>query len=200
MKELPSHIIGENYKNRKLFEFASNKFSSFDKREQDTFLVGSVNLKKLSNSEKYLFSNKLGLKCDMASCGYRVSIKNQIFHSLNYKEKGLSNSYTISYICNEEIQYGKIHYFLEFDNTIYCIVSQLKFLKFPKEILPESSGFFYDVVVKNLFKFYKLIDLEIEEDFFDIIKCKQIKNRCFIIENEKRQNFLCEIPTIYKHD
>ena len=120
MKELPSHIIGENYKNRKLFEFASNKFSSFDKREQDTFLVGSVNLKI--------------------------------------------------------------------------------FLKFPKEILPESSGFFYDVVVKNLFKFYKLIDLEIEEDFFDIIKCKQIKNRCFIIENEKRQNFLCEIPTIYKHD
>jgi hypothetical protein len=200
MKELPSHISDENFKNRQLFEFSSKKFSSYDKRDKDMFLVGSVNLKKLSSDEKNILSNKFRVNCDMASCGNRVSIKSQIFHSLNYKEKGSSNSYTISYISNDEIKYGKIHYFLEYDNCIYCIVNTLKFLDTPKDILPESSGFFYEIVFNNLFKFYKLVSNEIEEDIIDIIKCNQLRNRCFIVENEKRQNFLCEIPTFYKHD
>ncbi len=111
MKELPSHINEDNFKYRQLFEFATKKFSSYDKREKDTFLVGSVNSKNLSKEEKDIFSNKFSVYCDMASCGYRVSTKSQIFHSINYKEKGANNSYTISYINNDEIKYGNIHYF-----------------------------------------------------------------------------------------
>jgi len=111
MKELPSNINEDNFKYRQLFEFATKKFSSYDKREKDTFLVGSVNSKNLSKEEKDIFSNKFSVYCDMASCGYRVSTKSQIFHSINYKEKGANNSYTISYINNDEIKYGNIHYF-----------------------------------------------------------------------------------------
>ena len=85
MKELPSHINEDNFKYRQLFEFATKKFSSNDKREKDTFLAGSVNSKNLSKEEKDIFSNKFSVYCDMASCGYRVSTKSQIFYLINYK-------------------------------------------------------------------------------------------------------------------
>ena len=52
----------------------------------------------------------------------------------------------------------KFLYFLVFNNLIYSVVGKYKFSKNPNEILPESSGFFYETVANDLFRYYKLID------------------------------------------
>jgi hypothetical protein len=50
----------------------------------------------------------------------------------------------------------------------------------PGQYIARIFRFFYDIVVKNLFKFTKLVNIEIEEDIFDIIKCNQLRKVVFL--------------------
>ena len=204
-KELPSNLKEENFENPNLFQFVKKTFDTYDKRDKNIFLKGTVKLRETDDQEKSLFLRTFNIKCENVTFGYRLSISNEIFHSFRYEKKGMTNSYTISYLNRDKKKsYGIIHYFLEYKNKIYCLINSYKFISNPKSILKKSSGLFYNIVFENLFeRYYKLIDSSNSEDSFcnfELIEYSQILNRCLLVENELQQSFLCEIPKTFRHD
>ena len=49
---------------------------------------------------------------------------NKMFHSKKYSRRGNSNSYSISYLLDNEINYGDIEYFLEINNNFYAFITK----------------------------------------------------------------------------
>ena len=47
-----------------------------------------------------------------------------MFHSKKYSRRGNSNSYSISYLLDNEINYGGIEYFLEINNNFYAFITK----------------------------------------------------------------------------
>jgi len=65
------------------------------------------------------------------------------------------------------------------------------------QILPKSSGIFFNFLEAQMKNYYKVI--KSEEDSIAIIEAESIINRCLIIETQY-YNFLTEIKYEFEHD
>lgn len=129
----------------------------------------------------------------------KIRYKSKVFHSKQYNRKGNSNSYTISFECREEVEYGEILYFIQHKNIFYAKVQV--FSKMHNEILPdEISGFFYGTFIKFFNKFYSLVDIESSECRYDLIAVDQIKHKCILINYKNNFFHITNVVYDYEHD
>ncbi len=194
-KSLPNLLKETESENVELNTFISKKINIIHNNNNNkTSLVGSLLNRKLNSEESNLLKYNYNISDKYALISDRFLINNKMFHSKKYSRRGNSNSYSISYLLDNEINYGDIEYFLEINNNFYAFITKHTLIDDYK--IPESSGFFYNMVKKYFSYFFKVISYSND---FDIIECKTILNRCIIIEN-KKEIFLTELKYEFEHD
>ena len=197
LKDIKFKIEKQDFKNDELYSFTMKTYS-FNLNENS--LIGSVDKRKATNNEKEIFINCFNHKIEMLLVGYRIKMKNKIYHSKSYTRRGNTNSFTISYLKNNEKRYGDIEFFYDVNDTIYAYVSKYEIKKNISDLLPKSSGYFYDVVKDHFFKkFYKIIE-NTENVENEIIPCESILNRCIIIKSSNNLSFITELAYEFEHD
>jgi hypothetical protein len=191
-KSLPNLLKKTPSENNNLNAFISKKFN-VNINDKNNSLIGGL-LRNLNNEESYLLKFNFNINNKDALISERFQMNNKILHSKSYKRKGNSNSYSISYLLDNELKYADIEYFLEIDNKYYAFITRHTLIN--NYILPESTGFFYDMAKKYFSYFFKAIRYS---NNIDIIECESILNRCIIIEN-KDDIFLTELKYEFEHD
>ena len=93
------------------------------------------------------------------------------------------------------IKYADIEYYLEINNKYFAFIN-LHNKKDSLSILPESSGYFYNIVRSYFSEFYKVIEFTNE---FNLIEAGSIINKCIIINNNE-YIFLTELSYEFEHD
>ena len=191
-KSLPNLLKKTPSENNNLNAFISKKFN-VNINDKNNSLIGGL-LRNLNNEESYLLKFNFNINNKDALISERFQMNNKILHSKSYKRRGNSNSYSISYLLDNELKYADIEYFLEIDNKYYAFITRQTLIN--NYILPESTGFFYDMAKKYFSYFFKAIRYS---NNIDIIECESILNRCIIIEN-KDDIFLTELKYEFEHD
>lgn len=161
----------------------------------ETRLVGRAERKSLNEIEKLLLNTIVSLKTNYAIMSERAYCNKRLFHSKSYNRKGNSNSYTISYLDDLKKSYGDIEYFLQIGNKILAVVTKHEILE-NNNFLPDSCGFFFEIVSKYIFNYFQLIKFT---NSLNIINVNSIKNRCIIIETEDK-TFITELEYEFEHD
>jgi hypothetical protein len=141
-----------------------------------------------------ILEDNFNLKCHEAVISDRIFLNNKTFHSLSYSRRGETNSYSISYKTNDEIKYADIEYFLEINNKFYALINIHNVIT--NSVLPESTGYFYDIVRKYFSNFFKVIQFSSD---YEVIDCECILNKCIII-NSTNDIFLTELKYEFEHD
>lgn len=176
-----------------LAHFLSNKLSLNNNKE--TTIFGTIQNILVDNRERKIFLEKFNLDVNYVLKSDRLYIKNKLYHSKSYSRKGKSNSYSISYEINNIKYYADIEYFLEINNKIYAFIKKHNIIS-NLDVLPISTGFFYETVKKYIFNYFKIIEYT---ENFDIIEISSIHNRCVIVDNKKNL-FVSEITYEFEHD
>ena len=192
-KQLPTLITQHTFNNDLLSQFVCKKMKVINSGKER--LIGTIKKKKLSNEIKNMLENNFNLKCNDAVVSDRIFLNNKTFHSLSYSRRGDRNSYSISCKTNDSIKYANIEYFLEINNKFYALIN-LHNVVDVDSVLPESTGYFYDIVCKYFPNFFKVIKFSNE---YEIIDCECILNKCIII-NSTNNIFLTELQYEYEHD
>ena len=146
-----------------------------------------------------LETSELCPKFDDVIIGDRIKFKGRVFHSINYKRNGNLNSYTVSYLKDQQKYFGQIQYFIQHSLNYYAYIIRLRTKNDLSSVLPGSSGIFNEFIHSGLMeKFYKLV-IKTPDHLYDLINCNAIQKRCMIIPNEK-YDFITEISYEYEHD
>ena len=193
VKNLNKELFKEDFDNEQLEIFLKNKIS-FDTKTK-TGLIGSIYKRELKSQEKLLFFNNYNLNFLDALISAKYIINNKIFHSKSYSRRGNCNSYSISYVEKNIKKYAEIEYFIELNNKCYAYITKFNLKANPEKFLPPSTGFFYEIVKKHIFNYYKIIEIS---NSTDIIECDLIKNRCIVVNN--KEFFITELEYEFEHD
>jgi len=191
-KQLPTLITQHKFNNNFLGEFVCKKMNVITSKKQG--LIGTIKKKNFSCEIKNILEDNFNLKCHEAVISDRIFLNNKTFHSLSYSRRGETNSYSISYKTNDEIKYADIEYFLEINNKFYALINIHNVIT--NSVLPESTGYFYDIVRKYFSNFFKVIQFSSD---YEVIDCECILNKCIII-NSTNDIFLTELKYEFEHD
>lgn len=175
-----------------LSHFLSNKITI---KNKETCVYGTIENILIDNVIKKILLDKYNIDKSYVCKSDRLYIKNKLYHSKSYSRRGKSNSYTISYQIEKIKHFGDIEYFLEVDNKIFAMINKHKIVN-NLNVLPISSGFFYEIAKNNFYKYYNIIEYTNTLDLIDI-NC--ILNRCIIIDN-KKNIFITELTYEFEHD
>ena len=163
-------------------------------------LISQLKRRELTTSEKEILSTNFSINLfeEMVE-STKIRYESKVFHSKQNNRKINSNSYTISFKINNEIEYGEILYFFEHKNTIFAKINV--FLKLINEVLPEKiSGFFYDTFEKLYSDFYGMVDVGADKSREDIIMVEQIKFKCILINYKNNLFYITNLVYEYEHD
>lgn len=162
-------------------------------------LVAPLNREILPKNFSCLFSMKF---CKNLSeytflTGEKCWIKKKLYHSFNYKKKGNSNSYSISFLNNNIEEFGDIQKFIEFEANFYAIVKVYKNLDIVNA-LPSCPLLFQSFVTPaEIENFYKVVNMEVFD--FKLINCDNFLYRCLVIDNGKN-TFFSRLVYEFEHD
>ena len=138
---------------------------------------------KLIKIEINILRNKFNIIIDHeVVCSSRISINCSVYHSLNYKYKRNSNSYTVCFTMNNKDYYGEILEFFSLQlpnqHDLFAKVRVFKLIS-DSNVYPISRCFFYDKLINNglLSRFFKVISTNITENNLDLIKCSKLAYR-----------------------
>lgn len=176
-----------------LSDFLNKKLLT--KKYSGTNMIGKLKRKDMPEEIAKLIFDKLELKVNNILTSDRFILNNRIFHSKSYLQKGNCNSYTVSYKQNNTIKYGDIEYFVEINNQYYAIIRKHSLKVNVFDLLPESSGYFFEMAKKYFSKYFKIIEYSNQ---IDLIDCFCIKDRCIIIQN--KELYLTELEYEFEHD
>ena len=168
-------------------------------------LLNPTQRQNLSPIEINILRNKFNIIIDHeVVCSSRISINCSVYHSLNYKYKRNSNSYTVCFTMNNKDYYGEILEFFSLQlpnqHDLFAKVRVFKLIS-DSNVYPFSSGYFYDKLINNglLSRFFKVISTNITENNLDLIKCSSIKHKCLVIKTGAH-NFISPLVYEFEHD
>jgi len=194
-KDLKSQIKEQNFSNNNLFQFIERKVT-FNNKCLPTRLYGKIEKTKLKDNLEALFYTLFNVKIDSIVKSDRAYLNKKLFHSKLYSRKGKSNSFTISYFDQSHKLYADIEFFFQYNNQIYAVITKHLLKKINDNVLPKSSGFFYEITMKYFSVYFKLIE---KSNLNHIININVIHSRCIIIENNK-DILLTELEYEFEHD
>ena len=150
-------------------------------KEIKTILLSQLKRRVLTFTEKENLRRKENVtEFEEVIESTRIKIGAKVFHSKFYNRKINTNSYTISFILNGEIEYGEILNFFQHKNKIYANVNV--FRKLVNDVMPDKiSGFFYETFENLYEQFYSLIFTD--QCNQDIISVDEIKFKCIMINH-----------------
>ncbi|CAF1047635.1 unnamed protein product, partial [Brachionus calyciflorus] len=124
-----SKLDKEHFVSDEIFSFCyknSNNFklekSNFDKNH----IMQPSGLKNLNDNDKKIFTDYFKFTYDSIKnvfCGERLYLDKKVYHSLSYRRKNNSNSYTVSLKIKDTIFYGEIDFYFKYDNQEYCFIN-----------------------------------------------------------------------------
>jgi hypothetical protein len=187
--------LTENYE---INDFIEKLSCNKNQNNYDDHLIGSLEKRRLNESEIILFKEKHEINIQYAVTSKRIYTNNKVYHSSSYKRKGESDSFTISYTNNKKKEkFAQIIEFIQHSKKFYAIAIKIKIIK-NDPIINLKSGFFNNILKSNnLFsRFFKLIEVTDEKCLID---CTSFRNRCIIVNNNE-QLYLTKINCDFEHD
>lgn len=195
-KELPTKLNENNFSNLELLDLISSISCLKSSDSKSNRLIGTVKKRKLFDFKLKIIKYEFKLDSNEALIGVKLFAKGKTYHSKMYSRKANCNSYTISYLTNNEKCYGEIDYILEINSDIYACINKFSLELNLRDFSPKSYGFFYDIVNNNIDRYFKLVMFSNE---IEIIKIDCILNKCIVINNNGHL-ILSELVYEFEHD
>lgn len=129
----------------------------------------------------------------------RCLIGGHVYHSLSYRRRGLSNSYTVEYV-NEslitQIGFGEVVVFFQDNYHCYSLIKQFKIKQPFSDFLKDSA--YYHIVRPTIDSFYFVVN---PTESHACVSVKNIRNHCVIFHDEEYSYFIVTpISSYEEHD
>lgn len=131
----------------------------------------------------------------------RVEYKGIVFHSTDYN-RGSCNSYTVSYVQNDEKRFGVVEHYLvnERSGSVMALVLDYKILGTLKDLLlPPDDSLMKELYDQNLYgNYHHSIDKSTHESYIHVTS---FVSRCIIVtDSTQKRQFICEVDTGFEHN
>jgi hypothetical protein len=127
---------------------------------------------------------------------YRCTIRNQIYHSMNYPKRQSSNSYFVQYTMDgDDSLFGSILYFFTHKGSTYALMHNYSTVKPFSDIF--ESSIYYSSLLKCIDSYFYI--LQANGSSFHYVPIQKILNMCVIFQKD---NFIIVTPIsdVYEHD
>lgn len=202
-KNFHADLVDLNFKNKDLdnFVWSKTEFLGYKKHKIENELIAPFQKKYLNKNELELFEKKYNINVSNSPVltSTRCKINNQIYHSIDYRRKGNTNSYSVFFFDNDQEKIGNIHNFVEIDGKIYVFIKEFETLSNIDILLPKSLDIRFSQFINNdsFQKYFKFLDKTRTE--LNLIETKFVNKRAILIENKHRL-FCSKLVYDFEHD
>ncbi len=202
-KEFKNYLT-EDFCNTNLKMFLNSLKKEFDTGKVSTYMC-NIYRDNVNNNELYLlreyFKNEFPIN-SIFEISSRCYIQNKLFHSLNYRNKGAIDSYSVCFSHNKTEHFGKITKFISINGNIYAIIAKFHIQKeFELPSLPESYGFKknknFQILKEIFFKFYFCFNESIYT--LKLVPVSDILCNCLIVYSEY-DSYFTKLAYYFEHD
>jgi hypothetical protein len=166
-------------------------------------MLPAYDKKKLCDPFKFVFCKHFNLSSNFDEpilTASRALVNKSVYHSIEYKMKLNSNSYTVNFNIDQQKAVGEIQFFFEYNNEIFCMINQFNTEPNARHVFAESSGFFYRKTINLISKFYFFVSKEnMKKKKYVIVKAKDVNCKCFVVST-KNFYFITSIKYDFEHD
>ncbi|CAF1489595.1 unnamed protein product [Rotaria magnacalcarata] len=129
----------------------------------------------------------------------RCLIDGHVYHSLFYRRRGLSNSYTVEYVnesLNNQICFGEVIIFFKDNYNCYALIKQYKIKQPFSDFFKNSS--YYNTLRPTLDSFYFVVS---PTEFYSCVNVQHIRNHCVLFHDKEYPYFIVTpISSYEEHD